>query len=538
MEKKLVSLSFLLPIACFLFSCQSTQTGNPVDPNHTEQIYGYLYNSDGTPAVNARISLIPSKSIPATSLLKKSNVTPTSSKELSASATTADGVTDKHGRYSFSYVPSDTYNIFGNGNGNLSYHPSISISSDKDSVLQANDTLNPPGSLKGRVIANPPIDPRRIFVLVIGGYIVRWPDDSTGNFTLNNMAEGTYHIRFLPTDPNTPVFDTTVTISSGKETDIGTVVLETSAAKKAKIDSIHAEKDSVVKSYLQMKFGVLIYLNMGTFALNSTIYPPSASPATDEKIFNPTSLDCGQWADAVKAAGGKYIILTVKDEDCFCLWNSSTTTHDVGSCSWAQGKRDIVKEFTDSARTRGLKVGFYYSMESLSAGRPLDSTKTQLTELLSNYGEISCLLFHGPYGDFPFKNEIYSFVYSLQKNCVVIQSDPSTDVSTDIVGFYYLKNTFGPQSPVISGAEAIESIHPNYWFWHKNIYFKDTPTDTPTLAINNCDLLAPQRIVDHMNACNALNENCSLSICPDTTGLIPQCQVECLKSVGALRGTH
>jgi len=172
--------------------------------------------------------------------------------------------------------------------------------------------------------------------------------------------------------------------------------------------------------------------------------------------------------------------------------------------------------------------------------RPLDSTKTQLTELLSNYGEISCLLFNGPYGDFPFKDEIYSFVYSMQNNCVVIQSNPSTDVSTDIVGFYHMENTCVPPPPITSviNAEAIESIHPDYWFWHKDLYFKDTPTETPSLRINNCNLLVPQIIVDRMNACNALNENYVLSVCPDTTGLIPQCQVECLKSVGALRGVQ
>ena len=369
MKKRIVSLSLFLPVIGFLFSCQSSHTGNPVSANDTHQIYGYLYNNDGTPAVNARVSLIPSNSVPAGALLKKSGEAVSKSSELKAGAATADGITDKDGRYSFSYVPSDTYNIYGDGNGNLSYHPFVTVSSDKNSVRIANDTLSAPGSLKGRVITNPPIDSRRIFILVIGGYIVRWPDDSAGNFTLNNMAEGTYNIRFLPTDPNTPVCDTIVTISSGKETDLGIVMLESSAAKQARIDSIHTEKESVVKNYLQMKFGVLVYLNMGTFSLNSTIYPPSASPATDEKIFNPTSLDCGQWADAVKAAGGKYIILTVKGEDCFCLWNSSTTTHDVGSCSWAQGKGDIVKEFTDSARTRGLKIGFYYSMENLSDGK-------------------------------------------------------------------------------------------------------------------------------------------------------------------------
>jgi hypothetical protein len=558
MKKRIVTLSILLPVVGFLFSCQSSHTGNPVSANHTQQIYGFLYNNDGTPAVNARVSLIPSNSIPAGALFKKADAAISKSSELKTGAATADGVTDENGRYSFSYVPSDTYNIYGDGNGNLSYHPFVTVTSDKNSVLVANDTLCAPGSLKGSVVTNPPGDSRRIFILVVGGYIVRWPDDSAGNFTLSNMAEGTYNIRFLPTDQNSPIFDTIVTISSGKETDIGTIVLETSTSKQAEIDSaekaildlIHTEKDSTVKSYLKMKFGALVYFNLGTFSVDSTTLPEKPSPYSDENLFKPNLLDCGQWADAVKASGAKYIILTVRDQDGFCLWNTSYTLRDVGSCSWAQGKRDIVKEFTDSARTRGLKVGFYYTLLDLFCEETVSLVKTQLKDLLSNYGDITCLMIDG-LGNDPYKDEIYSYVYSLQKNCVVIESENKcSKENTDIVGCYHLANTGYEKDytklldwdapPVVDGmkAEAIESIHPWYWYWHKNIYLNNDTTDTLAPHINNCDLLVPQRIVDRMNACNALNENYVLSVCPDTTGLLPQCQVECLKSVGALRGIH
>lgn len=543
MKKQMVSLSFFLLFTSTILLCGCTQTENPVTPDNTKQLHGYIYNSDGTPAMNAKVSLVPSNSIPSNALFKKADEALPGSTNKRTSSATADGITDKNGKYSFSFVPADTYNIFGEGNGNLSFHPLVTITADNNPISVANDTLRPPGSLKGKVITNPPMDSRRIFIIFIGGYVVRWPDDSAGNFILSDMAEGTYRLRFLPTDQNTPVYDTIVTVISGKETDLGTILLETDDKRQARIDSISAaykaEKDSIVKNYLMMKFGVLIYFNMGTFAVDPKLYPEIPLPAINESTFDPRSLNCGQWVDAVKASGAKYIILTVKHDDGFCLWNSSTTDHDVGNCLWAQGKRDIVKEFSDSAHSRGLLVGFYYSIVDLQNGAQQNSIKikNQLTELLSNYGPVTCLYFNG------FINiETYTLVNSLQKNCIIIgDASESQSQLQDIIGYYHLQSTgytkdytklldydAPPNAGVMQQAEAIESILPWYWFWHKSI------TEEVGLPYNESDILVPQRIVDRLNACNAVKENYIISVSPDTTGLLPQCQVDCLKSVDTI----
>ena len=546
-------------IAAFmaLFSaCQSIRTGEPISANANEQLYGYLYNSDGTPAISARVSLVPSNSIPTTSLLKTAHAKTAADAQPIASAATSDGITDKNGRYSFAYVPTDTYNVYGEGKGTVSYHAFVAISSDKKNILIASDTLNLPGSIKGTVITKPPSDYRKIFILVKGGYVVRWPEDSAGRFTIPTMAQGKYQIRFLSVDQNIPVFDTTVSVFPGKETDMGTITLggnNSNQLNQATIDSIKASKAFDKQDYLGLKFGVLIHFNMSTFSNDTDSYSEDALPNIDEKVFNPTSLDCGQWADGVKAAGAKYIVLTVKHNDGFCLWNSHATEHDVGRCLWGQGTRDIAREFVDSSRARGLQIGFYFSTADIRDAAALSAAKSELSELLSNYGEITCLYLNdNGYSTsvFPYGEEIYSFVYSLQKKCIVIEDQNHySEQNTDIVGFYKLENTgydkdyttlLDWDAPPYLGlkgvsCEAIESIHPWYWFWHVNLY-PNGDTDSLGPHTSNCDILVPKRIVDRLNACNALKENYVLSVCPDTTGLLPQCQVECLQTVGTLRG--
>ncbi len=135
----------------------------------------------------------------------------------------------------------------------------------------------------------------------------------------------------------------------------------------------------------------------------------------DPAIFNPTELDCEQWAKAIKDAGMKGMVLTAKHHDGFCLWQTKYTDHSMKNSPYKNGKGDIVKEASDACKKYGLKFGFYLSpwdRNSEYYGTDEYNTyyKNQLTELLTGYGEIFYVWFDGACGEGPNgKKQVYDF---------------------------------------------------------------------------------------------------------------------------------
>ena len=80
-----------------------------------------------------------------------------------------------------------------------------------------------------------------------------------------------------------------------------------------------------------------------------------------EDLFNPTDLDCRQWARTAKAAGFKGIIITAKHHDGFCLWPSPVSKHTVRESSWRSGQGDVLKELSEACAEEGIKFGVYIS---------------------------------------------------------------------------------------------------------------------------------------------------------------------------------
>ena len=151
--------------------------------------------------------------------------------------------------------------------------------------------------------------------------------------------------------------------------------------------------------FLDWEFGAFFHFGIRTFYEGHRDWDGRESEMIPEG-FLPSQLNCDQWMENIKEAGCKYAILTTKHHDGFSLWPSKYSTYSVKYSPYKDGKGDVVREFTDSCRKYGIKIGLYYSPAQfdlkISDSKEYDDYFiNQITELLSDYGKIDYIWFDG-----------------------------------------------------------------------------------------------------------------------------------------------
>jgi len=190
-------------------------------------------------------------------------------------------------------------------------------------------------------------------------------------------------------------------------TDITALASTQQVPAPAKEDpAVIADRQRRMKWWHEAKFGMFIHWGLySVVGRHEWVMEMEGIPAQEyeqlAKRFNPKPNAARDWARLAKRAGQKYMVMTTKHHEGFCLFDTKTTDY----CAPRQAAgRDLVKEYVEAARAEGLRVGFYYSLmdwhhpdgarcaeDEAARKRFVEYIHAHLRELLTNYGKIDIL---------------------------------------------------------------------------------------------------------------------------------------------------
>ncbi len=245
--------------------------------------------------------------------------------------------------------------------------------------------------------------------------------------------------------------------------------------------------------------------------------------------FNPVKFDAGQWVKIAKQAGMKYIIITSKHHDGFSLWDSKVTDYDIIDATPYQN--DILKQLAKACKRHGIKLGFYHSIldwhhpdylprrpwddrptDSADFNRYIDFMKAQLTELVTNYEDISVIWFDGGWehdAETYRAEEIVSYLYNLKPDLII------NDRIVLPMDFATPEQRIPKEKLPNRDWETCMTIN-DTWGYHKDDHNWKSSTDLV------------RKLID----ISSKGGNFLLNVGPTAQGLIPEPSVKALKDIG------
>jgi len=287
---------------------------------------------------------------------------------------------------------------------------------------------------------------------------------------------------------------------------------------------------------------------IGEWIMNS-LQIPIAEYKQFAPQFNPVRFDADEWVSLAKEAGMKYIIITSKHHDGFCLWDSQYTDWDVMDAT--PFKRDILKELADACARHGIRLGFYYSImdwhhpdaqailepDYNSGGSKgivnpnfsryvEEYMKPQLKELLTGYGDIGVIWFDGEWiPDYTTEmgKDMYNYLRNIKPDLIINnrvdkgrQGMAGMNAEGDFAGDF---GTPEKQIPAtgMPGVRWESCLTMNDTWGYK--HFDHNWKSTETLVRNIIDIASK-------------GGNLLLNVGPTAEGIIPEASVTRLKEMG------
>ena len=193
-----------------------------------------------------------------------------------------------------------------------------------------------------------------------------------------------------------------------------------------------------IKWFSDARFGIFIHWGLYSILGRGewVMYVERISKEEYAKLadkFNPTKFNAHKWVALAKNAGARYMVLTTRHHDGFCLFDSKVSNFTSVKTA---AKRDFVREYVNAARKAGMRIGFYYSLldwrfpgyhvgpkkDPISFNAMVEQAHEQVKELMTNYGKIDILWYDG--GWIPGIKDIAKYWRSKELNKMVRKLQP------------------------------------------------------------------------------------------------------------------